>query len=166
LFSGSIRDNITLSAEVTDDELMGAVRKAALESTVAAFPGGLDTLVGERGVVLSGGQKQRIALARVFLRPSPVLLFDDPISQVDTETAGIIIDSLLQLKGRSILVIVSHRLSVTRIVDRVITLDAGRIIEEGAPDTLMGGNGYYARTWRMQAIEESKNNVAEGSRAL
>ncbi len=166
LFSGSIRENITLSAEVTDDDLMDAVRKAALESTVAGFPRGLDTLVGERGVVLSGGQKQRVALARVFIKPSPVLLLDDPISQVDTETAGMIIDSLLKLKGQSTLVIVSHRLSVTRIVDRVITLDAGRIAEEGAPDALMAANGYYARTWRIQAIEEGQSNVAERLRAL
>ncbi|MGE0084086.1 MAG: ABC transporter ATP-binding protein [Desulfococcaceae bacterium] len=159
LFSGTIRENITFgSPDVSEEQLREAVRKAALENTIADFPQGLETIVGEKGVILSGGQKQRIALARALLRNAPILILDDPISQVDAETGTAIIQTIREIcrnpaQLRTV-IIVSHRLSALRFADRIITLTDGRITESGTHAQLLAGNGYYARTWRLQEIEE------------
>jgi ATP-binding cassette subfamily B protein len=162
LFSGTVRENITLNAEVDGDRLMDAVRRARLVETVAGFPRGLDTVVGERGVILSGGQKQRIALARLFVRPAPVLLLDDPVSQVDSATAAGILDGIEALRQTATLVMVSHRIAAVHGADRVVVLDRGRIAEAGPPKVLAAAEGYYARMHRMQTAEEAGEDVAEG----
>ncbi|MFZ7127985.1 MAG: ABC transporter ATP-binding protein [Desulfobacterales bacterium] len=166
LFSGTIRENLTLGAEVNGKEIQKAVEKAALSQTLAALPGGIETLVGERGVILSGGQKQRIALARALIRPAPILLLDDPISQVDSGTARTILDTLRSLGGARTLLIVSHRMSAVRFADRILTLEGGRITETGTHDDLIAAGGYYARTWRMQALEEEGDHAAAGLEVL
>lgn len=155
LFAGTIRDNITLGRSVTTGHLDDVLAKAALSRTVAAFPRGLDTLVGEKGVVLSGGQKQRIALARALLEVTPLLLLDDPISQVDMATGRRLIRTLEGLRGNRALLIVSHRLSALRRADRIIVLQRGRITAEGDHDRLVADGGYYAETVQMQAITEA-----------
>ncbi len=159
LFSGTIRENITFgSPDVSEEQLKEAVRKSVLENTIADFPLGLETVVGEKGVILSGGQKQRIALARALLRNAPILILDDPISQVDAETGTAIIQTIREISRNPAqlrtVIIVSHRLSALRSVDRIITLTDGRITESGTHAQLLAGNGYYARTWRLQEIEE------------
>jgi ATP-binding cassette subfamily B protein len=118
------------------------------------MPQGLDTLIGERGVILSGGQRQRLALARALLRDSPILLLDDPISQVDSETGQRIIDALQSDRTERTMVIASHRLSALRSADVIISLSEGRIIEAGSHDELLASGGYYAQTWRLQQMEE------------
>jgi ATP-binding cassette subfamily B protein len=155
LFAGSIRQNMTLdNPAITQNMLEEAVAGAALDETIRSMPEGLETIVGEKGVVLSGGQKQRIALARALLTPAAIFLLDDPISQVDLETGTQIIDTLHSMAGNRTIMIVSHRMSAVRHADRIITLEDGRIVETGSHSELMTGNRYYAQTYRLQEIEE------------
>jgi ATP-binding cassette subfamily B protein len=160
LFAGTIRDNITFGNEhITENQLVAAVRTASLSNTIESFPDGYDTIVGEKGVLLSGGQKQRIALARCLLQDAPLLILDDPISQVDPETGTRIITGLKRLAGQKTIVIVSHRLSALVHADRIIALDQGRMIESGTHHQLMEADGYYARTYRLQEMEEELDAV-------
>jgi len=155
LFAGTIRDNITFgSRDITDEQLEKAVKAAALFETINNFPDGYETVVGEKGIILSGGQKQRIALARCLLKDAGILILDDPISQVDLETGTAIIDTIRKMAGPKTIVIVSHRLSAVSFADRIIALDQGRIVESGNHRQLMESNNYYARTFRLQQIEE------------
>lgn len=161
LFAGSIRDNITLGDEaVSGAELERVARLAALEQMLARMPNGWDTIVGEKGVILSGGQKQRIGLARTFLKNSPVLLLDDPISQVDSETAEVIVAGLRSMAGTKTLLVASHRLSVLQFADHIVTIAEGQVTEAGTPAALAEKGGYFARTLQLQALEE--NNHGHG----
>jgi len=155
LFSGTIRENITFGDEsIGEDILEEAVRKAQLWETVLSLQQGLDSLVGERGVILSGGQKQRVALARAFLHGGSVFLLDDPLSQVDSQTGAALMDTLWREARERTFVIVSHRLAAVRSADHVLVLDQGSVAEEGTHDELLRLGGYYARTWHLQQLEE------------
>jgi len=155
-FSGTIRDNITLAdAHVREVDLLQAMRAAALYDTIRVFPDGLDTRVGEKGIILSGGQKQRIALARALLPATPVLVLDDPISQVDMETGAEIIRNIKALAGRRTIFMVSHRLSAVYFADTILAMDSGRIVESGRHADLMASGNYYAKTFRLQELEEA-----------
>ncbi len=157
LFAASVRENITLGRSVPEAQLARVVEQAALSATLAYFPRGLETPVGEKGIVLSGGQKQRIVLARALLTDSPFLLLDDPISQVDTATAGQIITAIRALQGQRTLLLVSQRLSALRHCDRIVVIDRGRIIAAGHHDDLVRQPGYYADVWRRQTLEEERD---------
>ena len=155
LFAGTIRDNITFgNGEITDGELTTAIDDAQLTETVASFPQGIETIVGEKGVILSGGQKQRIALARAIVQNKPIVILDDPVSQVDSETGSALIRSMKSLAGVRTIMIVSHRLSAVQFADTIIVLDGGHIVESGPNEHLMENDGYYAQTFRLQALEE------------
>jgi len=155
LFAGTVRENIILgNNNIKKEELIRASAMAALYETIKSFPDGFDTVAGEKGVILSGGQKQRIALARAFLRDSPILILDDPISQVDLGTGASIIKSIRAMAGLKAIIIVSHRLSAVRFADQIITLEKGKIVESGTHTRLMENNRYYAKTFRLQEIEE------------
>ncbi len=155
LFAGTVRENIALgNNNIKKDELIRASALASLYETIKSFPDGFDTVTGEKGVILSGGQKQRIALARAFLQDTPILILDDPISQVDLETGALIIQSIRAMAGKRTVIIVSHRLSAVMLADQIITLDKGSIVESGTHARLMENNRYYAKTFRLQEIEE------------
>ncbi len=154
LFAGTIRENITFGNERVSEEMMiDATRKAAMYQTIQSFPNGFDAMVGEKGVILSGGQKQRIALARAFLMDSPILVLDDPISQVDTETAASIIQTVQMMARSRTVFIVSHRLSAVRFADRIIELQNGRIVASGTHSEMISSSDYYRRTYRLQEME-------------
>jgi ATP-binding cassette, subfamily B, multidrug efflux pump len=155
LFAGTIRENITFDSQKTNEsKLIQAVERASLSDTLASFPHGFETIVGEKGIVLSGGQKQRVGLARMLLKDTPVMILDDPISQVDLKTGEAIVDTIRSMAGEKTIIIVSHRLSAVRFADRIITLDHGRIAESGTHAELMENNQYYAKTFRLQEVEE------------
>ncbi len=155
LFAATIRENITFGdRQIPEDRLEKALRDAALYDTIKGFADGLETVVGEKGVILSGGQKQRIALARCLLRDNAILILDDPISQVDLETGTTIINTIRKLAGQKTIIIVSHRLSAVSYADRIITLDLGHITESGTHQQLLDSDKYYAKTYHLQEIEE------------
>ena len=158
LFAGTIRENILMAKDgIGDDAVWEAVRMAGLETTVRSFPDGLDTVVGEKGVMLSGGQKQRVALARCFIGHPKLLLLDDPVSQVDVEIGQRILQSIRSRIPAATVILVSHRMSALRDADRIVVLDRGRIIESGSHASLMATNGYYASVYRLQEIEEYRH---------
>jgi ATP-binding cassette, subfamily B, multidrug efflux pump len=155
LFSASIRDNIALGRpEAIDEELTRAARLAGLEPDLAGFPNGLETMVGERGLTLSGGQKQRVALARALLREPRILLLDDCLSAVDTQTEELILGNLRRVfEGRTVF-LVSHRISTVKDADLILVLDHGRIAERGSHSQLIASGGLYADLHQRQLLEE------------
>lgn len=146
LFGGTLRDNITYGTpNATDQQITEAVHQAQLTRVVQALPNGLDTIVGERGVLLSGGQRQRVAIARVFLKNPPILLLDEATSALDRQTERDIQTALSRLSiGRTTLVI-AHRLETIRHADRILVMDHGRIVEEGRDADLRAASNHYAR---------------------
>ncbi len=160
LFEGTIKENILIGKpDATEEELISAVRAASFYETVESFSDGFETLVGEKGVILSGGQKQRVALARALLHDKPILLLDDPVSQVDTETESVIVEMLNRLKGQKTIIVSSHRLSVFRHADRIVVFTDGHVSESGSHDELLTLGGYYSRTLLMQETEETLDAV-------
>jgi ATP-binding cassette subfamily B protein len=156
LFAATIRENLIFGCPrgcIT--RLDQAIADAGLSQIMQELPKGLETVVGERGVLLSGGQKQRIALARALLIDAPVLLLDDPISQVDTVTGQRIVSTLNGMIGTKTVLIVSHRLAAVRFAHRIITLEEGRVTQYGSHDQLVGAGGYYARVHRLQELEDA-----------
>jgi ATP-binding cassette subfamily B protein len=161
LFSESIAENIRFGrAEATDAEVEESAVQAGLTSDVAAFPNGLKTVIGERGITLSGGQKQRTAIARALVRDPLILVLDDSLSAVDTHTEERILNALRTIrKGRTVL-IVSHRVSSVKDADHIIVLDDGRIVERGAHEQLLDRGGYYAELYRKQTVEAELEEIA------
>ncbi|MEE8553441.1 MAG: ABC transporter ATP-binding protein [Desulfobacterales bacterium] len=155
LFDGTILENITFGHKRTKDpELIKAAEEACIYDTIISFSDGFETIVGEKGVILSGGQKQRIALARALIQNTSIIMLDDPVSQVDLETGNAIINSIRSMAGQRTIIIVSHRLSAVRFADQIIVLENGRIVESGAHAELLANDKYYAKTFRLQEIEE------------
>ncbi len=154
LFSDTIRENIRFGVpDATDDAVREAARMAGILEEIEAFPDGLDTLVGERGVTLSGGQKQRIAMARALLADPAIVVFDDALSSVDTATEEQIQRELGKALRRRTSIIVSHRISSIKQADEIIVLDDGRIVERGTHESLLASGGLYASIYERQLLE-------------
>jgi ABC-type multidrug transport system fused ATPase/permease subunit len=152
LFSTSIRDNILYGRlGATSEEVEAAARAARADAFICDLPRGYDTEVGDRGVKLSVGQQQRISIARAFLKDAPILLLDEPTSALDAATEADFLDSLERLMAGRTVVIVAHRLSTIRSVDRIYVLDHGRVVEEGTPAGLLERDGAYRRLYQHQA---------------
>ncbi len=156
LYSKTLRDNIRLGrSSAREGEIHEAAAVAAVHDTILEFEKGYDTQVGERGVTLSGGQRQRVALARALVDDPPILILDDALSAVDTETESLILKALRRRKGRQTTVVIAHRLSTLRHADKIIVLEGGRIIQEGTHRSLLAEEGMYRRIWHLQnALEK------------
>jgi len=154
LFAGTVADNIRYGRpDATDAEVEAAARAAEAHDFVATLPRGYATRIGERGQKLSGGQRQRLALARALLRDPPILVLDEATSAVDNETEAAIQRSLVTATVGRTSVVIAHRLSTVRSADRIIVLEAGRVVEEGTHETLLARGGTYARLWAVQTGE-------------
>lgn len=156
LFSRTIAENIGITAPAIDmAAIRAAAEAAALDETITSFAQGYDTTVGERGVTLSGGQKQRAAIARMLTQETPIMVFDDSLSAVDTQTDAKIRQAIAKKFGKASVILISHRITTLSAADKIIVLDRGRIVEEGTHDELKVGGGIY------QKIYETQNGCGE-----
>ena len=152
MFHRSIADNIRVGRPgASDADVRRAAHLAHAAEFIAALPSGYDTLVGERGVKLSGGQRQRVAIARAILKDAPILILDEATSSLDSESEGLIQEALWTLMARRTAIVIAHRLSTVKRMDRLIVLERGRIIEEGSHDALLKHGGLYASLWEHQS---------------
>lgn len=155
LFSDTLAENISFGMAHPDLPLIReAAAVASLTSDVEGFPAGFDTMVGERGITLSGGQKQRTALARAVLRNPKILILDDALSSVDTDTEEKILQRLKDLMRHRTTILISHRCSTVRHADQIVVLKDGRILERGTHDALLALGGYYSDLYQKQLLEE------------
>ncbi len=155
LFSATIAGNIAFGVEsATPEQIRRAAEMAGLAGDIEGFPLGYDTLVGERGITLSGGQKQRTAIARALLREPRILILDDALSAVDTQTEEQILTHLAGvMRGRTV-ILISHRVSTVRQADSIVVLERGKIVERGTHEELVEAGGYYAALSQKQMLEE------------
>lgn len=155
LFSGTIEENILMGQPPDKQKMAQAIDICDLTETLAAMPKGLSTLVGERGVTLSGGQKQRVALARTLITDKPVILLDDPVSQLDTRTAGRVIAGIETANPGATMIMVSHRIAALAGCDDIFIMEKGRITARGTHDRLKKTNDFYRESFKVQQYEEA-----------
>jgi ATP-binding cassette subfamily B protein len=155
LFSESIRNNIAFgTVNISEEKIVQASKDADLYQNIMDFPHQFDTRIGERGISLSGGQKQRLSLARAIVREPRILILDDSLSAVDTNTENIILNNLQKIMKDRTSIIISHRVSSVKLADRIIMLDDGEMIEEGTHDQLIEQNGAYQELYEKQLQAE------------
>ncbi|MFC7357117.1 ABC transporter ATP-binding protein [Jejudonia soesokkakensis] len=155
LFSESIRSNIKFGKEdASDKDVIEAAKLAAVHKNIVGFSKGYDTVLGERGITLSGGQKQRVSIARAIIKDPKILLFDDCLSAVDTETEEEILGNLHKISQDKTTIIVSHRVSSAKNADKIIVLEDGQIIQQGTHNELVNQDGYYKELFHKQLSEK------------
>jgi ATP-binding cassette subfamily B multidrug efflux pump len=165
LFSDTIRENIAYgiaqeNGEATLEDIKAAAQAANIAEDIESFPEGYNTMVGERGITLSGGQKQRTAIARALLRSPRILILDDALSSVDTNTEDKILNHLRVIMGGRTTIFISHRVSTVRNADAIAVLHQGHIVELGTHDQLIARNGYYTDLYNKQLLEEELAEVS------
>ncbi|HLO68288.1 MAG TPA: ABC transporter ATP-binding protein, partial [Holophaga sp.] len=154
LFSLSLRENLAMGRpEATEEDLWEVARVVCLDDLIRRLPMGLDTVVGERGVILSGGERQRTALARALLRRPRLLILDDALSAVDAETESRILENLEDFLGETTLVLATHRVFVAELCDQVLVLEDGLAAQRGTPAELALEPGHFKRIKRLQSLE-------------
>ena len=155
LFSDTIKNNIKFGNQnASDEEVIKAAKNAVVHDNIIAFNKQYDTILGERGITLSGGQKQRVSIARAIIKNPAILLFDDCLSAVDTETEETILHNLFEFCKDKTTIIVSHRVSSAKNADRIIILEDGEIIQQGSHNQLINQEGYYASLYLKQLSEK------------
>lgn len=151
LFHRTIRENIRYgNLKASDRDVLEAAKKAQAHEFIKSFPDGYDTFVGERGVRLSGGQRQRVAIARAFLKSAPILVLDEATSSLDSESELFVQSALAKLMHDKSVIAIAHRLSTLRIMDRIVVLESGKIVEEGTHESLLEQKGLYSKLWNHQ----------------
>ncbi len=150
LFDETIRENITLGRDVAPERLSAAVRDAHVAEFADTLPQGLDTLAGPRGSALSGGQRQRVAIARALLRDTPFLLLDEATSALDAASEAAVQSALDRLSAGRTTLVIAHRLATVRGADRIVVMDAGRVVEQGTHADLLANGASYAALYRLQ----------------
>ncbi len=155
LFSDTIKNNIKFGDEAASDaKIETAAQNAYIHHNIVEFKEGYNTYVGERGVTLSGGQKQRVSIARAIIKDPQILIFDDCLSAVDTETEEIILNNLHEISKNKTTIIVSHRISSIKNADSIIVLEKGKIIQQGSHSELVNKSGYYKQLYEQQLLEK------------
>jgi ABC-type multidrug transport system, ATPase and permease components len=161
LFSTTIKNNIEFfRGDFSEDDVIEAAKMAGVYDNIVGFPDGFDTMVGERGMSLSGGQKQRISIARAIVKDPSLLIFDDSLSAVDTNTETLILSNIKNVLKDKTGIIISHRVSSVMHADNIIVLDKGRIIEAGTHEELMADQGSYYNLYNVQTHENKKEVLA------
>jgi ATP-binding cassette subfamily B protein len=152
MFHRTVAENIRFARpNASDADVRRAAMLAHASEFIETLPAGYDTLVGERGVKLSGGQRQRIAIARAILKDAPILLLDEATSSLDSESEAHIQEALWTLMKDRTAIVIAHRLSTVRRMDRLVVLDGGRIVEQGSHEQLLRRGGHYATLWAHQS---------------
>ncbi|WP_175764412.1 ATP-binding cassette domain-containing protein, partial [Burkholderia ambifaria] len=155
LFNDSIAPNVAYGSTPDPERVWAALRAANLADTVAAMPDGLDAMIGGDGMRLSGGQRQRLAIARAIYKDAAVLILDEATSALDSESERLVQDALERLMAGRATIVIAHRLSTIERADRILVLEAGRIVEQGSHAVLLQAGGRYARLHRTQYQQEA-----------
>ncbi|MBU0539463.1 MAG: ABC transporter ATP-binding protein/permease [Gammaproteobacteria bacterium] len=159
LFNQSILENIRYGRiDASDEDVLEAIRMAHLSDFIARLPKGVDTMVGERGLKLSGGEKQRVAIARALLKQSPIMIFDEATSSLDSASERLILEAIRDIAREHTMLVIAHRLSTIVDADHILVLEQGEIVEQGTHSTLLEQNGQYAHLWSLQQRERALTN--------
>jgi len=163
LFDGTVRENLLYGNEkATEEDMAFAIKSAYLDEFVKKLPQGMDTIIGERGLLLSGGQKQRLAIARAILKNAPVVILDEATSALDNKSEKVVQRALDKLMEGRTTIVIAHRLSTIMDADKILVINDGELIEEGNHDTLLAKNGAYAMLYNSQ-FSKLENEESEGA---